>query len=85
MRHVPIAEFKNRLSEIVAAAQGGEAFVITRHGREVARLTPPEHDVVEERRQAFADLAAMREGMRRRGVPTTTREEVRAWINEGRR
>jgi len=37
---VSIAEAKNRLSQLVRAAEGGESVVITRHGRPVAQLTP---------------------------------------------
>jgi prevent-host-death family protein len=85
MRHVPVAEFKDRLSEFVVAAEAGERFVITRHGREVARLVPVDDDVFERRRQSLEGLARMREEMRARGVPPTTQEEIRAWVNEGRR
>jgi len=37
---VSIAEAKNRLSQLVRAAEGGESVVITRHGRPVAQLMP---------------------------------------------
>lgn len=37
---VSIAEAKNRLSQLVRAAEGGESVVITRNGRPVAQLTP---------------------------------------------
>lgn len=38
---VSIAEAKNRLSELIRAVEGGDRVVITRHGKPVARLTPP--------------------------------------------
>ncbi len=37
---VSIAEAKNRLPELVRAAEGGERIVITRHGKPVAQITP---------------------------------------------
>jgi prevent-host-death family protein len=37
---VSIAEAKNRFSQLVRAAEGGEAVVITRNGRPVAQLIP---------------------------------------------
>lgn len=87
MKHVPIAEFKDRLSEYVAAAEAGEEFTITRHGRTVARLVAPEEDqqaIVAQRRAALAGLAKLREELRAKGVPPTTQAEIREWINEGR-
>ena len=37
---VSIAEAKNRLSQLVRAAESGESVVITRNGRPVAQLMP---------------------------------------------
>ena len=33
-------EAKTRFSELIARAEQGESFVITKHGRDVARITP---------------------------------------------
>lgn len=38
---VSIAEAKNRLPELIRAAEQGEQIVITRHGKPVAQLTAP--------------------------------------------
>jgi prevent-host-death family protein len=38
---VSIVEAKNRLPELIRAVEGGEAVVITRHGKPVAQLAPP--------------------------------------------
>ena len=35
------AEAKNRLPELIRAAERGEQVVITRHGRPVAQIAPP--------------------------------------------
>ncbi len=83
MRHVPIAEFKDRLSEIVAAAEAGEDIVITRHGRDVIRLVAVEQDVAARRRAAIEAMTTLREELRAKGV-SVTREDVRDWIAEGR-
>jgi antitoxin (DNA-binding transcriptional repressor) of toxin-antitoxin stability system len=32
---------KNKLTELIRVVEGGEAVVITRHGKPVAQLTPP--------------------------------------------
>ena len=42
MDSVSIREVRRRLSEIVDAAERGESVVITRHGRDVARVVPAE-------------------------------------------
>jgi prevent-host-death family protein len=67
---------KTRLAELLAAVEGGASYVITRHGRPVARLLPvmpaePARDVADA-------LLAERAG-RRLGAP------LRTLIQEGRR
>jgi prevent-host-death family protein len=42
MRTVSLAEAKAHLSELLNAVESGEEIVITRHGRAVARVSPPE-------------------------------------------
>ncbi|WP_083988736.1 type II toxin-antitoxin system Phd/YefM family antitoxin [Devosia geojensis] len=42
MKHVNLADAKARLSELVTNASQGETVEITRRGRVVARLVPPE-------------------------------------------
>jgi prevent-host-death family protein len=86
MRHVPIAAFKDRASEYVAAAEAGEEIVITRHGKPAAKLSAVENnpDQATRAREALARLAEHRATMRARGV-TVTMDELIAWKNEGRR
>jgi prevent-host-death family protein len=45
---IPVAEAKNRLSELLRAVEDGEPVVITRNGKPVAQLVapPPERRVV---------------------------------------
>ena len=85
MRQVAVAEAKDAFSKLVAAAEAGEEIAITRHGREVARLVPPELSDAESRRRVFETLEARRADMRRRGVQPTTHAEMLEWIAEGRR
>lgn len=84
MRHVPIAEFKDKLSEVVAAAEAGEDVVITRHGRDILRLVPIEQDRMERQRAAIASMLEFREELRAKGV-RVTREELLEWRDEERR
>ena len=41
MRPISVSEAKAKLSELLRAAERGETVLIVRHGRAVARLTPP--------------------------------------------
>lgn len=86
-RHVPISEFKDHASELVAAAERGEEIVITRHGKPAARLSgaaPADDERRRKAQQALARLAAMRAEQRALGMTSTIAEMI-AWKNEGRR
>lgn len=84
MRHVPIAQFKDKMSEIMAAAEAGEDIVITRHGRDYMKLVPVEEDRMARQRAAIASMLELREDLRKQGVRISS-EEIIAWKNEGRR
>ena len=84
MRYVPIAQFKDKASEYVAAAEAGEDITITRHGREVVRLVAVHQDRQEQRRAAIESMIAYREKLRADGVSISA-DELIAWKNEGRR
>lgn len=85
-RHVPISAFKDHASELVAAAEGGEEILITRHGKPVALLSSPADEGSAERRarEALARMDARRERLRAAGMTATVAEMI-AWKNEGRR
>ncbi len=71
-------EAKTRLSELLRETEGGKTFIISRRGKEVARLVPPRRaDIV-----APSDLAAQFRTVRRRVRGTV---KVRDLIDEGRR
>ena len=81
MPAVALFEAKNRLSELVDRVIAGEVIEITRHGKVVARLAPPEDEAT---RQRGAQDAVTRLQQASHGVSLgrlTSRELVR----EGRR
>lgn len=86
MRHVPVATFKDKVSEYIAAAEAGDEIIITRHGKAAAKLVPVEdEEAARARARAAAErLKAMRDKMRAEGR-TATIEEMIAWKNEGRK
>ena len=86
MRHIPVAVFKDKASEYIAAAEGGEDIIVTRHGRPAVKLTSATTDSDREgrARAALRRLAEMRAKMRAEGR-TATMDEMIAWKNEGRR
>jgi prevent-host-death family protein len=67
---------KTRLGELLDGVEGGASYVITRHGKPVARLLPMEPGAEADR--VVDALLAARAG-RRLGAP------VRSLIEEGRR
>jgi prevent-host-death family protein len=85
MKHVGIFEAKTKLSDLVAEVEKGHEFVITRHGKPVARLVRAEQrltpEQVEKRARALNEL---REIGRRVGL-NLTHDEIKARIEEGRR
>jgi len=86
MRSVPIAEFKDHISELIAAAEAGDEIVITRHGKAAARLGPVLDRAERQRRahEAAESLKTMREKMRRERR-TVSLAEITTWKNEGRK
>jgi prevent-host-death family protein len=83
MERVPIAELKDRTSEFVARAERGEQLVITRHGKEAARLMPPkrlDRDSV----RALVDQTIRNREAIRAATGTIPAGEIRRWIEEDR-
>lgn len=81
MSAVALFEAKNRLSELVDRVLAGEVIDITRHGKVVARLAPPED---ESTRQRQAQDAVARLHKARRGVSLGTLNS-RDLVRDGRR
>ncbi|NVN85795.1 MAG: type II toxin-antitoxin system prevent-host-death family antitoxin [Rhodopseudomonas sp.] len=80
MKQIQASEAKAKFSELLDQVEQGETIAITRHGKVVARIAPPENrrpaDVV----QAIEELKELRKG----SGPVTI-EEILAWRDEGRR
>lgn len=81
---IGIYEAKTHFARLVAQAEKGERITITRHGKPVAVLVSPEAEDMKQHRKAVDDLLKLREELRESGV-RVTRDEIIAWINEGRR
>jgi len=85
MKHVGIFEAKTHLSALLDEVEKGGEVTITRHGKPVAKLVQataefsPEE--IERRRQAIARLRANA----RRINLNVSHEEIKAWIEDGRR
>lgn len=82
MREVRATVAKAHLAELLRAVEHGETVAITRHGKEIAHLTPPLARDGESRRSAVERFRAQRR--RWRHVDMTT-EEIVGSIHEGRR
>ena len=80
MREVGMFEAKTHLSALVDEAARGETVIITKRGRAVARLTPPE---APDRAAAVAAAQTLRDLRKRMGWATT--EEILQLRDEGRR
>lgn len=83
MRHVPVATFKDRVSEFIAEAQAGEEIVITRHGKEAARLLPPKVDKEALRKEAVERIKAFRATIKGKYAPITS-DDIGTWLEESR-
>lgn len=69
-------EAKTKFSELIARAEKGESFVVTKNGRPVAEITPPKQFDREKARQAFEELRRFREAQ---GPPVSEEESQRNW------
>ena len=83
MKQVPVATFKDRVSEFVSEAQAGEEIIITRHGKEAARLVPPRVDKAALRKEAMDKIRAARDRLRAAGH-VFTNDEIREMLEESR-
>ena len=82
MKEVGAFEAKNKLSALLDLVEQGEEVVITRHGKEVARLVPP--STVINRDEARAAMARLRARAKALKLDLTL-DEIKAYRDEGRR
>jgi len=80
MKHIQASEAKAKFSELLDQVERGETIVITRHGKVIARLTPPGGENADKVRNAVRELKELR-----KDVKPATVEEIVAWRDEGRR
>ena len=80
MRKVSTSEAKTHLSALLDDVARGETIIITKRGRPVARLTPPE---APDHETAIAAVTTLR-GLRKR-VGWATTEDILQMREEGRR
>ena len=80
---MPLTEAKARFSEVVDRAEAGETIEITRRGRVVAKIAPPDlppEEASARRRRAVAMIRRHRETMPQ---GTRTPEEIKALCRDG--
>jgi prevent-host-death family protein len=75
-RSVGAYEAKTRFSELIARAEQGESFVVTKNGRPVARITPA---VPFDRDRARRAVDRIRARLAAGGAPVSEREARRQW------
>jgi prevent-host-death family protein len=83
MKEVGAFEAKNKLSELLDLAERGEEVVITRHGKEVARLVPPRNQP--SREAARAAIQRLRDRAKQEHHGPFDWDEWKAYRDEGRR
>lgn len=82
-----IYEAKTHFSSFVHRASLGEAFVVTSHGKPLARIVPLETVDLEAEKKArkMAALAQLKDLQKRADWPKITAVEARDWAHEGHR
>lgn len=80
MKTVGVSEAKTHLAQLLDDVERGEEITITRHGRPVAKLVG-----AKEKRDGAAIAAAMDRIRELSRGKHATPEEIREWIDAGRR
>jgi prevent-host-death family protein len=82
MREVGAFEAKNKLGQLLDLVERGEEIVITRHGRQVARLVPPTQAF--NREQARAAIWRIRERAEKLKLGSFEWAEWKSYRDQGR-
>jgi len=82
MREIGAFEAKNKLGQLLDLVERGEEIIITRQGREVARLVPPQKAV--NREQARAAVKRIRERAEKLKLGPFEWAEWKSYRDEGR-
>ena len=83
MAEIGAFEAKANFSRLLARAKRREEITITHRGRPIAKLVPC--GVEPNSPAAWAAVRRIREAARKRGAGNITPEEIKEWIEEGRR
>ncbi len=80
-------EAKTHFSSLIHRANRGEAFIITSHGKPLARILPLETVGIETEKRArkAAAIERIKALQNRTDWPKITAEEARQWAHEGHR
>lgn len=83
MKTIAATELKARLSEFLGDVERGEVINVTRHGKTIARLSPPD-DAAEQRRRdkAFDAILEWKRTGRKTGI---TVDDILSARDEGRK
>ena len=81
-RDVGAFEAKNKLGQLLDLVERGEEIIITRHGKEVARLVPPQQ--VFSREEARAAIKRIRERAEKLKLGPFEWAEWKSYRDEGR-
>ena len=82
MREIGAFEAKNKLGQLLDLVEQGEEVLITRHGKEVARLVPARQ--ARDREEARAALARIRARAEQRALGPFDWAEWKSFRDEGR-
>jgi prevent-host-death family protein len=85
MKQIGIFEAKAQLSSLLDEVERGAEVTITRHGKPIAKLVQATAELspeeISRRKDAIRNLRAMARELK----IGATQDEIKAWINEGRR
>ncbi|HYF07288.1 MAG TPA: type II toxin-antitoxin system prevent-host-death family antitoxin [Acetobacteraceae bacterium] len=76
MAKYSVAEAKNRLPALIAAAERGEEVTITRYGKPVVEMRPARSARTAPRPMSAEDVARLREELRQIGLPRVAEDSV---------
>jgi prevent-host-death family protein len=79
---IGVYEAKTRLAELVRQVQNGKSFTITQGGEPVAELVPVRSHASRDRKRIAEAARRLREMPKIQGI---SHEELRSWIEEGRK
>lgn len=82
---VGVFEAKTKFSELLDRVEAGEEIIVTRHGKPVARITPPISTENEEHKKKVTETVERMKELRKQTAGKATIEEILQWIQEGRR